>query len=158
MQPAIRRATEADLPAVQRLVNGAYIVEEFFLEGGRIDLDELVTTARRGGQFIVLEELGNDEMIGCVCVTFGPRTGFISLLSVIPTRQGQGLSLLLVHAAEFQMACAGCETAQLEVVNLRGELIRYYERLGFAVVGTTPFPKPWKLKRDAHLIVMKKEL
>ena len=56
MQPAIRRATEADLPAVERLVNGAYVVEEFFLDGGRIDLDELVTTARSGGEFIVLEE------------------------------------------------------------------------------------------------------
>jgi GNAT superfamily N-acetyltransferase len=75
-----------------------------------------------------------------------------------PTRQGQGLSLLLVHAAEFQMIGAGCELAQLEVVNLRSELIPYYEHLGFAVVGTTPFPKPWKLKRDAHLIVMQKEL
>jgi N-acetylglutamate synthase-like GNAT family acetyltransferase len=93
MQTAIRRATEADLPAVERLVNGAYVVEEFFLEGGRIDLDELVTTARSGGQFIVLEEPGTDEMIGCVCVTFGPRTGFISLLSVHPTRQGQGFPL-----------------------------------------------------------------
>jgi len=158
MQPSIRRATEADLPAVQRLVNGAYVVEEFFLEGGRIDLDELVATARSGGQFIVLEEPGTDEMIGCVCVTFGPRTGFISLLSVSPTRQGQGLSLLLVQAAEFHMIDAGCELARLEVVNLRGELIPYYERLGFAVVGTTPFPKSWKLKRNAHLIVMQKEL
>ena len=158
MQPSIRRATEADLPAVQRLVNGAYVVEEFFLDGGRIDLDELVTTARSGGQFIVLEEPGTDEMIGCVCVTFGPRTGFISLLSVLPTRQGQGFSLLLVHAAEFEMARARCQLAQLEVVNLRGELIPYYERLGFAVVGTTPFPKPWKLKREAHLVVMQKEL
>ena len=45
----------------------------------------------------------------------------------------------------------------MEVVNLRGELVPYYERLGLAVVGTTPFPKPWKLTRDAHLIVMQKE-
>ena len=158
MQPVIRRATEADLPAVQRLVNSAYVVEEFFLDGGRIDVDELITTARSGGQFIVLEEPGNDEMIGCVCVTFGPRTGSISLLSVNPMRQGQGFSLLLVQAAETEMICAGCELAQLEVVNLRSELIPYYERLGFAVVGTTAFPKPWKLKRDAHLIVLQKEL
>ena len=152
MQPSIRRATEADLPAVQRLVNGAYVVEEFFLDGGRIDLDELVTTARSGGQFIVLEEPGTDEMIGCVCVTFGARTGFISLLSVIPTRQGQGFSLLLVQAAEFHMIDAGCELARLEVVNLRGELIPYYERLGFAVVGTTPFPKPMEAeaRRSPH--------
>ena len=56
------------------------------------------------------------------------------------------------------MIAAGCKMAQLEVVNLRGELIPFYERLGFVVVGTTPFPKPWKLKRDAHRIVMQKEL
>jgi predicted N-acetyltransferase YhbS len=158
MQPLMRQATEADLPAVERLVNAAYVVEEFFLEGGRIDLDQLVDTARNGGRFIVLEERGTDEMIGCVCVTCRPRTGFISLLSVVPTRQGQGFSPLLVRAAEAQMIGAGCELAQLEVVNLRAELIPYYEHLGFVIVGTAPFPKPWKLKRDAHLIVMQKEL
>ena len=100
MQPIIRRATEADLPAVQQLVNAAYVVEEFFLEGGRIDLDELVTTARSGGQFIVLEEPGSDEMIGCVCVTLGARTGFISLLSAssLPTTSVlDSSSLVLRH-------------------------------------------------------------
>jgi hypothetical protein len=54
--------------------------------------------------------------------------------------------------------CAGCELAQLAVVNLRAELVPYYEHLGFVIVGTMPIPKPWKLKRDAHLIMMQKRL
>jgi ribosomal protein S18 acetylase RimI-like enzyme len=81
----------------------------------------------------------------------------LELGDLSPSTRHLFLDVELANAAEFQMVCAGCETAQLEVVNLRGELIRYYERLGFAVVGTAPFPKPWKLKRDAHLIVMQKE-
>ena len=46
----------------------------------------------------------------------------------------------------------------LEVVNLREELPPFYQRFGFEVSGTAPFPDPHKLRRDAHLVVMSKPL
>jgi hypothetical protein len=46
----------------------------------------------------------------------------------------------------------------LSVVNLRTELLPWYERLGYAVCGTEPFADTHKLKQPAHFVLMTRAL
>jgi len=148
----------AELHTLERIINAAYSVEEFFLLGGRIDLSELTELARTGAELLVLADDAASALLGCVCVNVAAETGRVSLLSVDQAHQGRGYSRILLDAAQSLLASSACKRVQVEVVNLRRELIPYYQRFGFTAVGVQPFPKPWKLKRAAHLIVMQKAL
>ncbi len=52
----------------------------------------------------------------------------------------------------------GVLVSDLQVVNLREELLPWYRRMGYVANGTQPFPDPWKLKRPAHMVTMRKRL
>lgn len=80
------------------------------------------------------------------------------LLSVDPFLQRKGVGRALIDAAEKHCRSAGCQSLELEIVNLRSDLPDYYTSLGFAAVGTAPFPESRKLSRDAHLVRMSKPL
>ena len=53
----VRRATVADAPALAELVNRAYAIEAFFVEGDRTNAAEIAELIERGA-FIVLEQAG----------------------------------------------------------------------------------------------------
>ncbi len=53
---------------------------------------------------------------------------------------------------------AGCEFADLRVVNVRAELQPIYERLGYSVTGIAPIPDTILLKVPSHFTVMSKTL
>jgi len=54
---AVRRARPSDAAALTRLVNRAYEIEAFFVDGQRTDADEIEELIRSGG-FLVLEYEG----------------------------------------------------------------------------------------------------
>jgi GNAT superfamily N-acetyltransferase len=80
------------------------------------------------------------------------------MLSVDPARQGKGLARRLIEAVEDRCRAAGCAALDIDVVNLREELPAFYRRFGFMVTGQAPFSDAWKLRREAHLVVMSKPL
>ena len=154
MPPGVREATAADVPALAALINRAYRVEDFFVEGDRIDEAELGALWPR---FLVLEEEGG-RLGGCVLVEHDGRRGYLGLLSVDPELQGGGRGRRLVAAVEARCREAGCVALDLRVVDLREELFPFYRRLGFAEVGREPFSDPDKLKRPAGFVRLRKPL
>jgi GNAT superfamily N-acetyltransferase len=153
----IRRAVEAEIDALAALINRAFVVERFFLEGERTDAAQ-IGERMRTGTFLVAHEPGAPERIaGTVYVE--RRTGdraYIGLLSVDPARQGTGVGRTLMAAAEAYASECGCGAAELTVVNLRTELFPFYEWLGYHRAGEEPFPNP--STRPCHLVVMVKPL
>lgn len=157
----VRHGTLDDLPAITRLINHAYQVEQFFVEGDRTS-ERDVRSMYDDGVFLVLDaEPGSEtELAGSIYVRIDHETqrGYFGLLSVAPDLQGCGVGRRLVSVAEALCAAEGCHAMDLLVVNLRTELPPWYRSLGYEENGTAPFPTNPPPKRDCHFIRMTKEL
>lgn len=154
-----RVATADDIPALVRLINLAYRVEDFFVNGDRTTADDVATRiAAPDACFLVIDSEQSGTPAAAVYVDIHESHGHFALLSVDPNHQRQGLSRILLEAVEDHCRAAGCRFLDLEVVNLREDLPAYYAALGFEPCGTAPFPQLWKLSRDAYLILMTKPL
>lgn len=151
----IRCADPADVQAIVDLVNRAYLVERFFVEGDRTDPAEVEELMRRG-RFLVAERGG--ALVACVHVEATGPVGRFGMLSVDPASQRAGLGRLMVAAAERACRDAGCREVEIEVVDLRAELFPFYRRLGYVEAGLAPFPEPQRVTRPCTFVVMRKRL
>jgi GNAT superfamily N-acetyltransferase len=152
----LRPAHAADLPAIGELVNLAYRVEDFFIDGDRTDGEDMAQLLAEGT--FLLAESPERELQGSVFIRVRPPRGYFGMLSVHPVAQGSGLGKFLIRAAERHCRDRGCSDMDLSVVNLRTELIPWYAKLGYAEVGTEPFVHGSKLKQPAHFILMSRHL
>jgi N-acetylglutamate synthase-like GNAT family acetyltransferase len=154
-----RRATSDDIPALVRLINAAYVVEQFFIHGDRTSATEIgAKLAMPAAFFLVIDDGDPGQLIGAVYLHHQLDRAHLGMLSVRPDRQGEGHGRALVGAAEAESRALGCTALDLDVVDLRHELPAFYGALGFVPLDTLPFPEPEKLRRDAHLIRMTKVL
>jgi GNAT superfamily N-acetyltransferase len=154
-----RRATDADVDALVRLINSAYQVERFFKSGDRTDAHDVrQRMAARGASWLVIDGTEPGEFDGAVYLALDGDHAHFAMLSVHPLRQKQGLGRALIGAVEQACIDAGCPVLELDIVNLRSELPAFYGPLGFVATGTLPFPDSERLTRDAHLIRMRKVL
>ena len=153
-----RGATADDIPALVSLINSAYRVEDFFVNGDRTSAEDVGARIEAPNASFLVVDGAAGELAGAVYVDVKGSRGHFALLSVDPFLQRKGLGRSLIVAAEEHCRSAGCRSLDLEVVNLRSELPAYYAALGFEAVGTAPFPDPSKLSRDAHLVLMTKRL
>jgi GNAT superfamily N-acetyltransferase len=160
---APRLASPEDVPALARVINAAYVVEAWFVDGPRTDEDELrEMLARPEAAFLVVDDAASGAAPGALAAgvyleSRGERAYF-GMLSVDPRRQGLGYGRVLVEAAERWARAAGCRFVDISVVNLRRELAPFYAAFGFAPYDTAPFPQAARLTRDAYLVLMTKPL
>jgi ribosomal protein S18 acetylase RimI-like enzyme len=155
---SVRRARLSDTAALTDLVNQAFAVEAWFVEGLRTDADEIATLIR---SFLVLEY----ERGICAAVMYqrpGERAGlpsshaYFGMLSVLPELQGMGLGRRLVQVAEAMAESAGASSMRLRIINIREELSRWYRSLGYREVGTAPCTHA--VKHPCHFVDMEKAL
>ena len=85
--PRIRMAVAADVELLARLINAAFVVEQPFIEGERINTAG-VREYMKKGKFLVAEEAS--ELAGCVYVELRGERGYLGLLGVDPAA-GNGL-------------------------------------------------------------------
>jgi ribosomal protein S18 acetylase RimI-like enzyme len=155
---SVRRARPADAHALADLVNRAYEVEGFFVDGARTNADEIQRMMSRGddGEFIVLED-SRARLVAAVYVEARPGQvgGYFGMLSVDPECQGMGLGTRLVRIAEAMCEAMGQTSVRLKIVNLREELGRWYRSLGYREVGTSPYThRP--VKQPCHFVEMQR--
>lgn len=148
---SVRRARTSDAAALAQLVNRAYEVEGFFVEGARTtdtEIEKLIDS----GTFLVLED-GR----GPAAAVYVDPVGYFGMLSVREDVQGMGLGTRLVRVAEAVCEAMGATTVRLKIVNLREELGRWYRSLGYLEVGTAPYDhRP--VKQPCHFVEMRKHL
>lgn len=158
---SVRTAGLADVPELVRLINAAYRVEDFFIDGDRTDADDVRAHMQvPGAVFLVADRADGTGLAACVHVVVSGARGHFGLLSVDPVLQRTGLGRALVVAAEDYCREAGCREMDLVYVNVRDELPPFYRRMGYRETGaTSPLPVTGgKLKRPAHLVEMLKSL
>ena len=152
----IRMATEADFDQLIQLINTAFDVERFFKVEDRLDPAKLRSYFEKGS-FLVMEEEG--KLSAAVYVERTGDRAYLGLLSVDPTQQKRGLGRRMTAAAEEFAREMGARFMDLTVVNLRTELPPIYEKLGYQVTGTAPFPaEQMPVTLPCHFICMTKEL
>jgi len=152
----VRLANADDTDGLVSLINAAFVVEKPLIDGDRIDAEkmrELFGT----GKFLILE--ADAQLVCCVYMEIKEsRRGYLGLLAVDPNRQKRGLGRRMIEAAEKFLKDAGCEFAELRIVNARAELQPIYERLGYSVSGIAPIPDSIRLKIPSYFTVMSKDL
>lgn len=151
---SIRVARPDDTAAIVALVNEAYRVESFFVQGNRVEAPEIreLTSA---GELLVAEQDG--QVAACVHVSVRGEGGYFGMLAVHPHVQGQGVGHRLIAAAETRVREAGGRRMDIKVVNLRTDLLPLYQRLGYLATGTEPYTHRSVL-RPCHFILMTKLL
>jgi ribosomal protein S18 acetylase RimI-like enzyme len=157
LSASVRRATSADAQALADLVNRAYAVESFFVEGDRTTAAE-IAQMMSGGTFLVLDRHDAGSLGGAVYVTIAGRRGYFGMLAVGAGLQGRGLGKRLVRIAEAMCEAAGCTEMTMKIVNLREELARWYRSLGYRATGTAPYVVNRTVKLACHFVEMARPL
>lgn len=169
----IRPAAFADLAALHSLIERTYrgdsarrgwTHEADLLGGQRTDRETLEQLLSVPGSAVLLAD-GGGKLAGCVHVQRVANGAYLGLLSVDPDRQAGGLGRSLVTAAELYAARSlGAKRMEMTVIRQRGELIAWYERLGYSQTGELrPFPLDdprfgLPKMRDLEFVVLAKAL
>ena len=151
----VREAALSEAVALAKLINRAFEVERFFLDGDRTNSDNVRALFAKG-HFLVAE--GGTGMVGCVYIEQRGTRAYMGLLSIEPRFQRAGLGLRLTAAAEDFARSLGCESMDLHIVNVREELPAFYHRAGYIATGREPFPPDANPAVPCHFIVMSKAL
>jgi N-acetylglutamate synthase-like GNAT family acetyltransferase len=150
-----RVAVIDDAETIARLVNDAFRPERFFSNGDRTDPEKIRALVPKG-KFLLVEEA--NALTGCVYIELRGERGYFGLLAIDPARQRSGLGSRLVAIAEEECRSAGCHFMDLTIVNLRKELLSFYQRLGYIESGTLPYPSDLQTNLPCHLVKMSKAL
>jgi ribosomal protein S18 acetylase RimI-like enzyme len=150
-----RAATHADTPALVALVESAYrgeaskqgwTTEADMLDGRRTGADDIeACIARPQSRIVIAEHTGADgtpELLACAHVAVEDGAGYFGMFSVRPNLQGAGIGKAVLSEAE-RIAHDEWKvpTMRMTVIDIRDELIAFYERRGYRRTGIKkPFP------------------
>ncbi|RZA33981.1 MAG: GNAT family N-acetyltransferase [Lysobacteraceae bacterium] len=148
--PAFRSATPQDLDALVVLVTSAYrgdiskkgwTTEADMLDGQRIDPEVLLHDIQRPASLILVAER-DGRILACAHVAQEDGAGYFGMFAVQPDLQGAGLGKALLEEAErVAREQWRLPAMQMTVIDIRQELIAFYERRGYRRTGITkPFP------------------
>ncbi|THA58342.1 GNAT family N-acetyltransferase [Streptomyces sp. A1136] len=147
---SFRPAVDADVPDLVALVESAYrgdasragwTTEADVLDGQRTDPDgvrQIIDAA--DGVLLVVERAG--ELVACCQLEHRDDHAYFGMFAVRPGLQGGGLGKEVLAEAERRAREQwGAKEMRMTVVNVREELIAYYERRGYRRTGElSPFP------------------
>ena len=149
-----RAATVADAPAIVALVESAYrgdvskqgwTTEADFLEGQRTDPESVAELIARDHSRVLLAFRG--AQLVCCChierlLQDGKSAGYFGMFAVDPTLQGGGVGKqVLAEAERVAREDWGLPAMRMTVIDIRDELIAFYERRGYVRTGIKkPFP------------------
>lgn len=145
-----RAATPADVPAIHALVESAYrgessragwSTEADLLGGQRTDAADILSCIERERSVVILLER-DAALVACAHVAEEEGAGYFGMFSVRPTLQGGGIGkVVLAEAERIARDEWKLPEMRLTVIDVRAELIAFYERRGYARTGLKkPFP------------------
>jgi GNAT superfamily N-acetyltransferase len=147
-----RQARAADVPAIVALIESAYrgeasragwTTEADLVDGPRTDLSELGRiVASADDEFLLARESGG-ALVACCHLQKRADSAYFGMFAVNPLRQGRGVGDAVLAEAE-RVARDDWELSRMsmQVIEVRDELIYWYERRGYARTGEAlPFPR-----------------
>lgn len=149
-RPSFRHATPADVDAIVALVTSAYrgeasragwTTEADFLDGARIDAEDLLADIARPRSRVLLAEQAG-QLVACCHVADEDGAGYFGMFAVSPILQGDGIGKAVMAEAERIVREEwGRTIMRMTVIDIRDALIAFYERRGYRRTGIKkPFP------------------
>lgn len=143
----LQRASESDLAGLAELMNAAYggtgdvagwTHVKDFLVGDRTSVSALRAEIQASprAQLLVVRNPATGALRGSVWLE--PRSAtvwYLGSLTVDPREQNSGLGRRILDAAERRMAEFGAARVVIDVLNVRGSLLAWYERRGYKLTG-----------------------
>jgi ribosomal protein S18 acetylase RimI-like enzyme len=147
---AFRAAIADDLPGVVALVESAYrgeasragwTTEADLLEGQRTSVADLAPLLDRARSRVLLA-FREGSLVACAHVAVEDDAGYFGMFAVVPVQQCHGIgSKVLAEAERIAAAEWSCASMRMTVIDVRDDLIPYYERRGYRRTGIRkPFP------------------
>jgi ribosomal protein S18 acetylase RimI-like enzyme len=145
-----RRATASDIPVLVALVTSAYrgdasrvgwTTEADILDGNRIDPEVLRGDIERArSQVLIASREG--EILACAHICEQDGAGYFGMFAVNPVLQNAGIGReVLAEAERIVREEFALPLMRMTVIDLREELIAWYERRGYRRTGIKkPFP------------------
>ncbi|EJL62093.1 GNAT family N-acetyltransferase [Flavobacterium sp. CF136] len=139
----ITKATSADIPALNILINSAYrgesskkgwTTEADLLEGKRTTEEELIQTIE-DPKNTILKFTENDKIIGSVLLVEKEQQLYLGMLTVSPELQNSGIGKKMLAEAENHAKTLGLSSIIMTVISVREELIAWYKRHGYVDTG-----------------------
>lgn len=139
----ITKATIADIPALNLLINSAYrgesskkgwTTEANLLEGKRTnesELEEIINNPKN----TILKFTENDKIIGSVLLVEKEQQLYLGMLTVSPELQNSGIGKKMLAEAENHAKSLGLSSIIMTVISVREELIAWYKRHGYEDTG-----------------------
>jgi GNAT superfamily N-acetyltransferase len=148
--PTFRAATLSDAAAIVALVEAGYrgdsgrlgwTTESDLLDGQRTDLAEVTDLISRSESRMLVADRG-ERLIACCHIERHGAACYFGMFSVDPVVQGGGTGRALLGEAERVARDEwGCHEVTMTVIDVRTELVEWYERRGYARTGEhKPFP------------------
>lgn len=139
-----RAATASDIPAIVALVTSAYrgdasragwTTEADLLDGQRIDPEGVLADIQRSMSRVLLAEKGG-RLLACAHIEKQQDAGYFGMFAVQPGLQGGGIGKLVLSEAErIAREEWQCTHMRMTVIDVRDELIAWYERRGYRRTG-----------------------
>jgi ribosomal protein S18 acetylase RimI-like enzyme len=82
------------------------------------------------------------RIVGAVIAGWDGHRGWLYHLAVAPDVRRRGIGSRLVRAAESLLQARGCPKVNLQILAANRDVVRFYERLGFAVEERVSMGKP----------------
>ncbi len=163
----ITKAGKEDSAAIIRLINEAYrgepvkkgwTSEGAFLEGERITESGMKDLLNREDTDNFKCTNDNGDIVGFVSLQKRESFIYLSFLTVSPEAQATGIGRQLLAFGETYALANHKPSILITVVNIRHELIAWYERRGYQLTGRVfPFPaQGGKPNQPINLVEMKK--
>lgn len=141
---ALRPLTALDLPALQRVLEGApgYAMRVGGAPPGPDEAHDTLTALPpdvEASAKVVFGVFEGEAMVGCADVIRGwpaPDVAFIGLLLLAEAHQGRGLGRLAYDRVEAAIrAWPGCRRIRLGVVEANAQALPFWRACGFAATG-----------------------
>jgi N-acetylglutamate synthase-like GNAT family acetyltransferase len=129
LQPTIRRGSEEDVPAIERIVRAAYqhYIPRIGKPPGPMTDDYHARVASGNVWVLVLD----DEIVGLVVLVAEPDSMLLENVAIAPEKQGWGLGRRLIEFAETRARQCGYREIELYTNELMHENLAWYARLGY---------------------------
>ncbi|MCH7335175.1 GNAT family N-acetyltransferase [Acinetobacter sp. NIPH 2699] len=141
----IRKAKIDDLEQLVKLINAAYrtqsgrswTTERDFIVGHRITSDQLLGALQQSNFELFVGEAEQDQLLACIGLTYQKDCVEIGTFAIDPSVQNLGYGRKVLDSIEEYITNNYPIVTNLimYVLDIRTELIAYYERRGYQVTG-----------------------
>jgi GNAT superfamily N-acetyltransferase len=143
--PVFRAAGHADVDAVVALVESAYrgesgrrgwTTESDLLDGRRTNAELVAPLLVSPDDGLILLAIVDGNLRACCHIERHDDSAYFGMFAVDPSWQGSGLGKrVLAEAERFARETWHCRAMHMAVIDLRSELIAWYERRGYRRTG-----------------------